>query len=290
MGSFTTTTAAAFIAEIWQPKILYARQDVPVVRKRIMVVEKDVQFGDIVHFPNIANIAAASVSADGTVTNTANTETDTTVTVNQWRSTGVDIPNNVLRQSGRYQLADRYAPKLAEGVEVDIEAQLLDLYDDSGITTSGGGTVGTSGAGIADEEVISALSTLDGNNVPFQDRSFLFLNTSQRDLRRLDKFVSAAESGNPGSVNGRIGQARAPGIQERFMGNLYGVPAWWGTTTTTMNANQNILTHAEAVALALQKDVSVAQLPVSRLAMNVVADAMFGVGITRGSHAVLILS
>ena len=293
MATFSTTTHAAVIAEVWGDKILPAREAPRIISKRCLRIIDDITLGDIIHLPNVANIAAGNVSSDGTTTSTANTETDTTVTVNQWRSVGIDVPLNVWRQSGAYDLAAMYAPKLGYGVAIDIEDQLFDLDTATAITTSGGATQGTDGNGLGDVEITAALAVLDNAEVPDEDRSFMFHGNVLRDLRRIDKFTGSWSTGeNPGAVaTGRIGGQGKPSILLNFMGMVYGYPAWRSSRLNSgTSGRKNWLLQKEAIALALQKDISISELPVPRLAKHIVADAMFGTGVTRGDHAVILLS
>ena len=79
MGNVTTTTAAVFVPEVWAADIQKHTKANLVLADLVKRADADVaQYGDKVHFPFLAEVAARSKSAGTDVTFDAATESEIT--------------------------------------------------------------------------------------------------------------------------------------------------------------------------------------------------------------------
>ena|SRR3990167_870420 len=272
MPNITTTTGAVFIPEVWSIETLRAAESALVVAPLVKRYDGLVkERGDTIHIPNISNLTANVKTQGSEVTTQAVTETETTISINQWRETSFEIEDIVKVQSN-YDLRSEYTSKAGYAIAARVDTDLLGLY--SSLTST---DVGTYGTDITDATIVAALQTIDEVDAPLEDRYFVIRPSQKAALMKLDKFVQVSTLGQydlPGPVK--------KGPNNRYLwGDIYGVPTYYTnqvtTTAGTPTQVHNILFHREAFALALQQSPRVqASYWQKDLATIVTVDAIYG--------------
>ena len=272
MPNITTTTGAVFIPEVWSIETLRAAESALVVAPLVKRYDGLVkERGDTIHIPNISNLTANVKTQGSEVTTQAVTETETTISINQWRETSFEIEDIVKVQSN-YDLRSEYTSKAGYAIAARVDTDLLGLYSSLASTD-----VGTYGTDITDATIVAALQTIDEVDAPLEDRYFVIRPSQKAALMKLDKFVQVSTLGQydlPGPVK--------KGPNNRYLwGDIYGVPTYYTnqvtTTAGTPTQVHNILFHREAFALALQQSPRVqASYWQKDLATIVTVDAIYG--------------
>lgn len=205
------------------------------------------------------------------VTTQAVTETETTISINQWYETSFEIEDIVKIQS-EYDLRSEYTSKSGYAIAQQVDTSLLGLY--SSLTST---DVGTYGSDITDATIVAGLQTLDDVNAPLEDRYFVIKPSQKAAIMKLDKFVKADYLG---SYNLPTPVKRGP--NNRYLwGDIYGIPTYYTTQVTTTAGTptqvHNLMFHKEAFALALQQSPRTqASYWQKDLAWIVTVDVIFG--------------
>ena len=258
MASFSTTTAAAFLADVWSKMAMLAFERKLVMKNRVMRFDADVKaWGDTLTIPQVTNLSTNAVGASGSYVGQANTENTYSISINRWREASVQVPDLVSVQS-KYPLLELYTKKIGYALAQDVEDQLLGLY--SGLANQ----VGTSGVAITDDVLLNAIQLLDEGDAPLEDRTLIFRPASKRSLLKIDKFVDAAKTG------------LAKGAQVTgLFGEIYGIPIFFSNQVNSSSGIHNMVFHKEAFGLAIQIDIKVEKFRLS-LADDVVGHILYG--------------
>jgi len=236
-----------FIPEVWSPEILRATEAALVMANLVKRYDSMVQDkGDVIHIPQLSNLTANSKTAQTQVELQNPTETEVTIAIDQHYEASFLI-EDIARVQSNYDLMAEYTSKAGYAIAKQIDTDLLSLY--STLTST---DVGTYGTDIGDATILSAIETLDGADVPEEDRQLVIHYTQKPVLLNIDKFVRADYLGNYQTPKPAV-----TGVQSRFLwGDIYGFPVYYSTnvplTSATPNQIHNIFFHKEAFALALQ--------------------------------------
>ena len=286
MANITTTTGAVFLPEVWSIEALRAAEAAlvmaPLVKRYDSLVKSR---GDTIHIPNISNLTANTKTQGSEVTTQAVTETETTVSINQWIETSFEIEDIVKIQS-QYDLRSEYTNKAGFAIAQEIDSDLLGLY--SSLTST---DVGNYGTDIGDATIVSAIQTLDEVNAPLDDRYLVIKPSQKAALMKLDKFVAATFLGQ---YNQATPVVKGPN-NRYYWGDVYGVPTYYTTQVTTTagtpTQTHNLLFHKEAFALALQSSPRTqASYWQKDLAWIVTVDAIYGFTALRTTFGVEVRS
>ncbi len=286
MANITTTTAAVFIPELWSYETLRQAESAlvmaPLVKRYDSLVSGR---GDTIHIPNISNLTANDKTQGSEVTTQAITETETSISIDQWKETSFEIEDIVKVQSN-YDLRAEYTQKAGYAIAQVVDTALLNLY--SSLTSD---DVGTYGTDISDATVVAAIEKLDTVDAPMEDRFFIMDPAQKAAVMKIDKFVSAYQ----------IGDVHQPspiqtGPNNRYLwGELYGIPFYYTNQTVSTAGSptqvHNLLFHKEAFALALQQSPRTqASYWQKDLAWIVTCDVIYGVSVLRSTFGVEVRS
>lgn len=286
MANITTTTAAVFIPEVWSLETLRAAEAsltmAPMIKRYDSLVRGR---GDTIHIPNISNLTANDKTQGSEVTTQAITETETSISIDQWKETSFEIEDIVKTQS-QYDLRSEYTSKAGYAIAEAIDSDLLGLY--SSLTST---DVGEYGVDVTDATLVTAIETLDNVNAPLEDRYFIVKPSQKSAVMKLDKFVSAYHLGD---VN--MSSPVQKGPNSRYLwGEIYGIPFYYSTqvntTAGTPTQTHNMLFHKEAFALALQQAPRTqASYWQKDLAWIVTVDTIYGFSVLRSTFGVEVRS
>ena len=181
---FNTTTADAFIPEIWSKEVQIARESQLIMAGLVRRFDMDVaQWGDTIHVPNVGNLAAGDISTtDGSLAAVSETPINTDILIDKWKGTVINILDIVKAQS-RYDLMALYSEKIAYSLGLIVEQDLMAL--NSTFTQN----VGVFNTAVTDPVIRSAVQTLDESRTPFTDRHLAVNPEVKNTLLGIDKFV-----------------------------------------------------------------------------------------------------
>ena len=288
MPTITEVEAAVFIPEVWSKEALIARIEAHYMASRVARKDSDVkQMGDLVHFPEVANLSANAVAADGSITPQAPTETEVTIAIDKWYESSVDISDKVGKQS-MTDLASIYGKQIGAALARQMEIDLINLEAAAAITQNT-----AEGAAITDPILVEGIAFLDNADAPLDNR-FLLVRPSQKgELLQIDKFVRSDATGSTRSQNP---------INIGVFGDIYGIPllvtSLIGKTiggvdvgfrdydTDTVKEYINLMWQKDGLGLAVQNDVKTEQLARTKLSKTIVGHTLYGVKVFRPNHVV----
>ena len=286
MANITTTTGAVFLPEIWSLETIRAAEAAltmaPLVKRYDALVK---QRGDTLHIPNISNLSANDKTQGSEVTTQAVQETETSISIDQWKETSFEIEDIVKVQS-QYDLRTEYTEKAGYAIAKAVDTDLLGLYSSLASTD-----VGTYGTDLTDATIVAAYQSLNEVNAPLEDRYFVIKPSQCAAIMKLDKFVKADY----------LGEYNLPtpvkkGPNNRYLwGDIYGVPTYFTTQVTTTagtpTQEHNIMFQKEAFALALQQAPRTqASYWQKDLAWLVTVDIIYGFSVLRDTFGVEVRS
>lgn len=285
-NTFTTTTSAVLIPEIWSADVVRAAESALTMAPLVKRFDSQVKGrGDTLHVPNISNLSANDKTQTSEVTLQTVTETETQIAIDKWKEVSFEIEDLVTVQSS-YDLRSEYTNKAGYAIAKAVDTDLLDLY--SSLTST---DVGTYGVDITDATLVAAIQSLDEVDAPIEDRYFVIKPSQKAAIMKLDKFVKADYLG---SYNEPTPVKRGP--NNRYLwGDIYGIPVYYTnqvtTTAGTPTQTHNLLFHKEAFALALQQAPRTqASYWQKDLAWLVTVDAVYGTSVLRPTFGVEVRS
>lgn len=221
--------------EIWADKINDFYRAKLVANKHFLDMSSDVTGGgDVINIPNLSEMSANAKSNATAVTLNSAQETDVNLTVDQWYEVSFQIEDEEKSQVAQsYNIQSRYARNAGYTVANKLEVALTSLF--SAFSNS----VGDSNTSVVDSTIRKAISYLDANDVPDEDRAFFFdPSVLWDDIMAIDKFTLLDEAGRSPVTDGSIGM-------------LYGIPVYKTSNIQTVDGGKaNALAQKEALAFA----------------------------------------
>ena len=282
MAAHTPTTGATFIPEIWAKEAIIAR-DSNLVAAQVVDrhYESDANFGDTIHVPTVALLTADTVTPGTPLTPAAPTESEVQILLDKFKGKAVQI-TDVLKKQRKYNLAEIYGKRigmaLSTAIDTDVWAQAV---------TGQTNTAVDAGAAVTLAKVVNAMTTLDAVNVPLEERALVVEANTMGVLRQIDTFTRY-------DATGSAGVAVASSAKAGLVGHVYGVPVYMSNnipsgTVSATNKWKNILLHKSAIALVVQKDITMEKDRTAlNLADDIVGSCVYGVKTMRANHSVLL--
>jgi len=294
-GNVTTTTAANFIPELWGPEIRYF------LRKKLIMANlvKRINFvgkaGDTLHIPDLSELGTTAKSASTDVSFETFTETKFDLNIDKHFYAAFKVEDIAEVQSfadlrAEYTRSAGYAmARKIDSTLHDLQSSMTRVIGGDGSTSWSASAASNAGNGtdLTEEGLRNALETLDLADVPKEDR-YLVINPRQlnvlRGIARLSEMQTVGFS--------------SPLVSGMFEMPVFGLRVLVTTNTATITADDtttdydaNLLFHKDAMILAMQKGVRTqAQYFVDSLAWKVVVDAIWGVGLYRSNHALVLVT
>jgi len=277
MANVTTTTAAAFIPELWRDAILdYAERKFQ-LRNQVMDFSSEMSGGgDVLNIPKVTEETAAAKSAGSAVTYSANTDSSVTVTVDQHHYEAKRIEDIVRVQEsanlfGAYAQSMGYA--LAKKVENYLAVDVLQSATGNDVTLASDNT-------ITSALLRSGLQKLLDAGFDYADgETYLYASpAAYMGLLGLQDFYDSSRRGdeqNP-NVSGGVGM-------------IYGMPTFistdWDDDGGTGDETASVF-KKESVYMAMQLQPRVqSAYDIDHLATSVVADVLFGASLSHGASS-----
>lgn len=270
MPNLGTTAADVFIPEIWSGETIRAVRQKLVLADLVWRFDADAKMGDTIHVPSLANLVAND-KVEGVATSPqAPTETNTDISIDKHKETTFFVEDLAKIQSNRDLLA-MYTSQAGYAIADKIDSDLAALA--SGFSQ----TKGTYNTAITTDVVLDSIKELDDEDVPMENRYFVFRPDVKRDLLDLAAYTSSD------FVDGKP-------VQSGMIGDLYGVQTFMTNNIVKSGSNtDNMLFHKDALALAMQKAPRTqSQYDLEFLSNRVTVDAVYGVKEMRDVFGVLV--
>lgn len=239
----TVTTGNVFRPNVWAKEVLMHTKANLVLLPLVRHYDSEISsYGQTVEIPNVASISANLKSANTVVTLNYNTETKSTITINQHYESSF-IVEDILKTQSKYDLRSAYTEAAAYAIAAKIDNGIASTM------TSGFTGYGAFGTALNDTLILVVNRYLDDNKAPQTDRSFVVTPQGKQEMLAIDKYIRYDAIGVGGSqnsiLNGQIGEIY--GIKVFMSQNLVQV-------SSTPNQNNHLLFHKDAFAVAVQQE------------------------------------
>jgi len=177
---------AGFVPETWSKQVLDA------IHSRLVVVprvnhqwEPELKLGDTMNVGILNTVTATEVTigTEGTVKDIA-TGTKLSIVIDQYYEAPVVI-GYMSRNQSQVNLIAKAQREAGYAVAKKMDSTLCDLFS----TLNSSTRKGTDGSSITDQTLIDAVEVLDENDVPEDDRVWIFDPSAKADIMMIDKFV-----------------------------------------------------------------------------------------------------
>lgn len=258
------------IPEIWQPKILKAVYDSGKVINRVDNVSGEVSAkGDILHLPNMPSITINSVGASGSVTNQTITPTENQLTVDQWKEATMTLVDKAAKQQNG-NIVDDFYNGAGAAMRQTMDAAVLALATSANFSAQ---TAQGDGSGPLDEDILAGaigemMESKFAEALDEADRATFFLHAGEwRNLKKIGVFSHANLLGSG-----------AYSASARKLVDFYGVGTVLHTQVRVASSiRYNLLALKEALAIGIQSNIQILELPRADLARRFNINALYGV-------------
>jgi len=260
------TAAGAFRPNIWSKEALMFVKSNLVLLPLIKHYDADVtSSGQTLEIPNVSAIAANLKSQNTVVTLNYNTETKTTITLNQHYESSFIVEDLAKIQSA-YELRSDYTQAAAYAIAEKIDSALA-----TAMTTAFTG-YGAYGTALNDNLILCVNRYLSEAKAPRSDRSIVVHPKGEAELLAIDKYVRYDALGVGGSTNS---------IANGQIGSIYGAKVFMSQNLvyldTATDEYNHLFFHKDAWAVAMQlQPRTQAQYKQEYLGWLVTVDVLFG--------------
>ncbi len=237
-----STAANVFRPNVWSKEVLmFVKANlvlVPLVRHYDREISS---YGQTVEIPNVSTITANAKSQNTVVTLNYNTETKTTITINQHYESSFLVEDFAAVQA-KYDLRSAYTEAAAYAIAAKIDNGLA-----AAMTAAWTG-YGTFGTVISDTLILAVNRYLDDAKAPQTDRSLVVTPQGKQELLNIDKYIRYDAIGIGGDQNS---------IRNGQIGEIYGVRVYMSQNlvqlSSSPNQNSHLFFHKDAFAVAIQQ-------------------------------------
>jgi len=249
---------------------------VPLVRH----YDSDVKSGgQTVEIPNVGTITANAKAQNTAVTLNYNTETKTTITVNQHYESSF-LLEDFAKVQAVYDLRSEYTSAAAYAISAKI---------DNGIAaamTAAFTAYGAFGTALNDNVILIVNRYLDDAKAPQTDRSLVVTPQGKQEMLAIDKYIRYDAIGIGGDQSS---------IKTGQIGEIYGVRVFMSQNlvqlTSSPNQNSHLFFHKDAFAVAIQMEPRTqAQYKQEYLGWLVTVDILWGMAALRPSFGFVVRS
>lgn len=265
-ASITTTTATAFIPELWSDGALEAVEFGATIQKRVDTETfQGLEFGNQMAVGRISNLTTQSKSSGvgNTITFEAITQTDQTLTVATHEYAAFLI-EGVVEVQANQDLRGKYEKKIGYAIARGRDVTLANVFQNFASNTA----IGTYGVELASEDYLTAwqdmaeAGLLESNPDPGEEFSIFLSPAAYAAALKVDVFINNRYNG------------AANAIQKAQVGDIYGFPVFISNLLRSPAGGQHdcVVMHKSAIALRVQEEVPV----VSQYLIRNLADGVAG--------------
>lgn len=277
------TALDVIIPEIWQKRIVAAIYDSGKIIPRVDNVSGEVsRMGDILHLPNFPTLTVNDVTAaTGAVANQTVTPTDADLTVDKWKEITMALVDKASKQA-HSNIVDDFYNGAGALLRQQMDSDLLALATDANFSAQ---TAQGDGSQPLDEDALAGaigemMESKFAEALDESNRATFFLHAGEwRNLKKIGAFTHA----------NLLGSAKAS-ADKRALPDFYGVSTVLSTQVRVASSvRYNLLALRESLAIAIQSNPEILELPRADLARRFNINCLYGV-VVRIDRAVLLKS
>lgn len=274
------TAGNVFRPNVWASEVLmFVKANlvlVPLVRHYDAEVQS---YGQTVEIPNVSTITANLKAQNTLVTLNYNTETKTTITINQHYESSF-LLEDIEKAQSKYDLRTDYTQAAAYAIAAKIDNGIATVMTNSFTA------YGAFGTALNDQLILFVNRYLDDAKAPQTDRSFVVTPQGKQEMLAIDKYIRYDAIGVGGQQNS---------ILNGQIGEIYGVKVFMSQNlvqlTTTPNQNSHLFFHKDAFAVAIQQSARTqASYKQEYLGWLVTVDILWGMNSLRPSFGFVVKS
>ncbi len=224
------TTADVFLEERWSKKATIERGKKLVFANNVdRQFESELKRGQILRIGNITMPTARAKSANSALTYETVTETEKTITINNYYYSAIAL-EDVIKPMVSIDLLDKYVPGLSYAVALQEDSDLAALIDDGTITQ----TVGTLATELTYDNLVRADQYLNDADVPEDNRVIICSPAEKANMLKQDHFINRDYQD----------------IRNGLLGKWMQYDLFFTTNTNGTNAagHDSVMMHREAIA------------------------------------------
>lgn len=274
------TAGNVFRPNVWSSEVLMFVKANLVLLPLIRHYDSEVQaYGQTVEIPNVSTITANLKAQNTLVTLNYNTETKTTITINQHYESSF-LLEDIEKIQSKYDLRTDYTQAAAYAISAKIDSTIATLMTNSFTA------YGAFGTALNDSLILFVNRYLDDAKAPQTDRSFVVTPQGKQEMLAIDKYIRYDAIGVGGDQNS---------IRNGQIGEIYGVRVYMSQNlvqvTSSPNQNNHLFFHKDSAAIALQENPrSQASYKQEYLGWLVTVDALWGLNSLRPSFGFVVKS
>ena len=233
------TTVDVFLMEVWSQAVSRAR-----ARKLVFAAavdrtpEAELKPGQIYRRQRVSHLAARSKSANTAITYETVTESEDTLTINNYYYAAFAV-EDVIKPMVKVEQIAAYMPEIGYALAKQEDDDLAALIDDGTITN----TVGTLATGLTYDNYVRADQYLQDAEAPEDDRVIIISHAEKANALKQDQFVN--------SQYVKLQEGRS---NTGLLGGILGYPVFVTGNTNGSNAagHDNVMMHKSAIFMAQQ--------------------------------------
>lgn len=274
------TAGNVFRPNVWSNEVLMFVKANLVLLPLIKHYDQEVQSsGQTVEIPNVSTITANLKAQNTLVTLNYNTETKTTITINQHYESSF-LVEDIEKIQSKYDLRTDYTQAAAYAIAAKVDNAIATAM------TNGFTAYGAFGTALNDTVILFVNRYLDDAKAPQVNRSFVVTPQGKQEMLAIDKYIRYDAIGVGGDQNS---------IMNGQIGEIYGVKVFMSQNlvqvTSSPNQNNHLFFHTEAMAVAMQENPrSQATYKQEYLGWLVTVDVLFGLSTLRPSFGFVVRS
>jgi len=226
--------------------------------------------GDKVNIPFTAVVTARAKSASTALTYDSPEGAPVALDIDKHYYVGVLI-EDIAKIQASYDLKSAFHERMAEGIAVQIDTDLMGLYSAAGTSVAGG-------AAIDDADILAVVTAFDTGNTPGSLRRGIVGHNTKADLLGVNKYTAYDQTGKTGkAVDG----------SEDLTGSVYGMDLYHSGNVPVSTTGRNLFFHKKAINLAKQQAPKFeAEYSVDYLGWKTAVHAIYGVGVERAGSVI----
>lgn len=265
------TALTVIIPEVWQKKVVAAIYDGGKVINRVSNVSGEIsKMGDILHLPNFPTLTVNNVTAStGAVANQVVTLTENQLTIDKWKEITMSLVDKASKQA-HSNMVDDFYNGAGDLLRQQMDADILALATDANFSAQ---TAQGDGSQPLDEDALAGsigemMESKFAEALDESDRATFFLHAGEwRNLKKIGAFTHA----------NLLGSAKAS-ADKRALPDFYGVSTVLHTQVRVSGGiRYNLLALKESLAIGIQSNPEILELPRADLARRFNINCLYGV-------------
>ena len=233
------TTVDVFLMDVWSKMASHARQKKLVFAAAVdRTPEAELKPGQIYRRQRVSHLAARSKSANTAISYETVTESEDTLTINNYYYAAFAV-EDVITPMVKINQIEAYMPEIGYALAKQEDDDLAALIDDGTITQ----TVGTLATGLTFDNYVRADQYLQDSESPEDDRAIIISHAEKANAIKQEQFINSQYI--------KLQEGRS---NTGLLGGILGYPVFVTGNTNGSNAagHDNVMLHKSAIFFAQQ--------------------------------------